>query len=260
MLEIFEDFAQQEYLPSAHQDMYMRSHPAAAQRIAQLRDLVARSPYLDAKDPPALQFRHDMVRAKLAGYLQSPQTVFNEYRANDSSLPARYARAIARNCKGKCDQAIGEVDALIKERPDNPFFWEIKGSFLRWSGKSREAIPSLRKALQLSGGNESLIQTELAQAMLATEDPALLEEAMPLLKRAILTDPTHPIAHHQLAIAFYRKGQYPQADLAAAQGYFAEGNIKQAQTFAGRALAKLPRGTPDWIRAEDITKYKAPPT
>jgi len=260
MLETFENFAQQEYVSATHQDTFVRSHPVAADRIARLRDLVTKSPYADQKDSPALQLRHDMARAKISGYLEGRPTVLNRYPASDNSLPARYARAIARNCSGKCDQSMGEVDALIKEKPDNPYFWEIKGSFYYWSGKHREAIPSLRKALQLAGGNESLIQVELAQAMMATEDASLLDEAMSLLRRAILTDPTHAPAHHQLATVFYRKGLYPQADLAAAQGHFEEGNVKQAQTFAGRALAKLQRGTPEWLRAEDITKYKAPKT
>jgi len=260
MLETFEGFAQQEYVSATHQDAFVRSHPVAADRIARLRDFVTKSPYVDQKDPPALQLRHDMARAKISGYLEGRQTVLNRYPATDNSLPARYARAIARNCSGKCDQAMGEVDALIKEKPDNPYFWEVKGSFYYWSGKQRDAIVNLRKALQLAGGNESLMQFELAQAMLATEDAALLDESMSLLRKAILTDPTHAASHHQLATAFYRKGQFPQADLSAAQGHFSEGNIKQAQTFAGRALVKLPRGSPDWIRAEDITKYKAPPT
>jgi predicted Zn-dependent protease len=258
MLETFENFAQQEYVSAAHQDAFVRSHPVAADRIARLRDLVASSPYASVKDPPALQLRHDMARAKISGYLEARQTVLNRYPASDNSQPARYARAIARNCSGKCDQSMGELDALIKERPDNPYFWEVKGSLYYWSGKHRDAIPNLRKALQLAGGNESLIQFELAQAMLASEEASLLDEAMSLLRKSILTDPTHAPAHHQLAAAFYRKSQYPQADLAAAQGHFAEGNIKQAQIFAGRALAKLPRGTPEWIRAEDIAKYKGP--
>src|SRR3990172_2415740 len=149
---------------------------------------------------------------------------------------------------------MGEVEALIKHQADNPYFWEVKGSFFYWSGKHREAIAPLRKALQLAGGNESLMQYELAQAMLATEDAAMLDEATSLLRRAILTDPSHAGSHHQLATAFYRKGQYPQADLAAAQGHFAEGNVKQAQIFATRAMVKLQRGSPEWIRAEDITK------
>jgi predicted Zn-dependent protease len=258
MLETFETFAQQEYVSAAYQDPFVRSHPIAADRIARLRELVAASPYVDVKDPPALQVRHDMARAKLSGYLERPDTVYNRYPASNSSLPARYARAIAHNCSGHCDQAMGEVDALIKQQPDNPYFWEIKGSFYYWSGKHREAIAPLRKSLQLLGGNESLVQFELAEAMLATEDASLLDEAISLLRKAILTDPSHAGSHHQLATAFYRKGLYPQADLAAAQGHFAEGNVKQAQIFAKRAMVKLPHGSPEWIRAEDITKYKDP--
>ena len=156
----------------------MRSHPVAAERIARLRELVAASPYANEKDSPALQLRHDMARAKISGYLEGQQTVFNRYPAKDTSLPARYARAIARNCSGRCDQAMGEVEALIKDKPDNAYFWEVKGNFLYWSGKHREAIAPMRKALQLAGGNESLMQFELAQAMLATEDASLLDEAM----------------------------------------------------------------------------------
>jgi predicted Zn-dependent protease len=59
-----------------------------------------------------------------------------------------------------------------------------------------------------------------------------------------------------LAQAFYKQGKFPQADLAAAQAHFVEGNVKQAKIFAKRALAKLPRGSPEWIRAEDIINYK----
>jgi predicted Zn-dependent protease len=260
MLETFETFAQQEYVSSTYQDPFVRSHPVAADRIARLRELVAASPYANAKDPPELQLRHDLARAKISGYLEGAQTVYNRYPPKDTSLPARYARAIARNCSGRCDQAMGEVDALIKERPDNPYFWEIKGNFYYWGGKHRDAIAPMRKALQLAGGNESLMQFELAQAMMATEDASQLDEAMGLLRRAVLNDPSHAASHHQLATAHYRKGQYPQADLAAAQGHFAEGNVKQAQIFANRAMVKLPRGSPEWIRAEDISKYKAPPT
>jgi predicted Zn-dependent protease len=258
MLDTFENFAQQEYVSAAHQDPFVRSHPVAADRVARLRELVAKSPYVNVKDAPELQLRHAMVRAKISGYLDSPGTVFNHYPAKDTSLPARYARAIARNCSGRCDQAIGEVDALIGELPHNPYFWEIKGSFYFWSGKHREAIPPLRKALQLAGGNEPLIQIELAQSILATEDPALLDEAMTLLKRAAALDPTYGQVHRQLGIAFYRKGMLPAADLSTAEANFADGNIKQAQIFAKRAVTKLREGSPEWLRAQDIIKYKDP--
>jgi predicted Zn-dependent protease len=257
MLETFEGFAQQEYVSASYQDPFVRSHPVATDRIARLRELVEKSPYANAKDSPELQLRHDLVRAKISGYLEGLQTVLNRYPSKDRSLPARYARAIARNCSGMCDQAIGEVDALIKEMPDNPFFWEIKGSFLFRGGKHREAISSLRKALQL-GGDEPLIKTELAQAMLGTEDRGLLDQAIGLLKSAVAKDSGNAGAYSLLGTALARKGLMPQAEFATAMGRFAAGNIKEAQIFAKRAITKLPQGSPEWLRADDIIKYKLP--
>jgi predicted Zn-dependent protease len=257
MLETFERFARDEMdISDRYQSQYMRSHPMAADRIARLRELVAKSPNLNVKDPPELQRRHDMVRAKVSGYLEPPAQVFRRYKAGDNSLPARYARAIARNCSGFCDQAMAEVDALIREKPDNPYFWETKGAFYLRSGKPHDAIPPLRKALKLAGGNESLMQVELAQAMLGTEDNAVLDEAIGLLKRAIATDPGHPTPHHLLATAYAKKGLYPQAELAAAQAHFAGGNVKEAHRFARRAITKLRPHSPEWLRADDIIKYK----
>lgn len=260
MLETFEGFAQQEYVSANYQDPFVRSHPVAADRIARLRELVAKSRHADKKDPPELQLRHDLVRAKVSGYLESPPTVFNRYPAKDTSLPARYARAIARNCSGRCDHAMGEVEALIRERPENPYFWEIKGSFYYWGGKHREAIAPLRKALQLAGGNEPLMQVQLAQALLGTEDRSVLEESIGLLKRAVAADPSHASAYELLGVALVRKGDAyrPQAEIAVAQGRFAAGNIKEAQIFAKRAVTKLAPGSPEWLRADDIIKYKQP--
>jgi predicted Zn-dependent protease len=257
MLETFEGFAQQEYVSASYQDPFVRSHPVATDRIARLRELVEKSPYANVKDPPELQLRHDLVRAKISGYLEGVQAVLNRYPSKDKSLPARYARAIARNCSGMCDQAIGEVDALIKERPDNPYFWETKGSFLYRGGKHREAIAPLRKALQL-GGDEPLVQAGLAQAMLGTEDPGLLDEAIRLLKLAVASDPRYAGAYNLLGNAYARKGLLPQAEFATALGRFEAGEIKEAQIFAKRAITKLVPNSPEWNRADDIIKYKQP--
>ena len=111
---------------------------------------MAASPYADDKDPPQLQLRHDMMRAKLDGHmLAHARCVFNRYPASNNSLPARYARAIARNCSGSCVQAMPEIDALIRDKPDNPYFWELKGELLREGRATREAIEPLRKAVGL---------------------------------------------------------------------------------------------------------------
>lgn len=257
MLETFERFAQQEYISDTHKDPFVRSHPVATDRLARLRELVQSSPHYDKRDSPQLQLRHDMMRAKLAGYLERPQVVFNRYPRSDNSLPARYARAIARFMQGgqsALPAAVAEVDALIRDVPDNPYFYELKGDFLTRSGKSREAIAPLRQALRLSKGS-ALIRVQLASALLASNNPKVVGEAADLLRKAVVED-DNPRAYRSLADAYYRLGRQAEADASIAQAYFLEGNVKQAQNFAQRAQRALRKGSPAWLRMDDIIGYK----
>jgi predicted Zn-dependent protease len=254
----FERFQQQEFISEQQMDPFVRSHPVAATRIAQLREKVAKSPYVNQKDDPQLQLRHDMMRAKLAGFIDRPQAVANAYPVSDKTLPARYARAIAANCSGKCDTAMGQIDALIAEAPQNPYFHELKGDLLYHSGKIRESIGSLRRALQLLGGEAPLVQVTLAQALLATQDVAVLDECLALLSKSTIADDENSQAFHLMATIYYKKNLQPQATLAAAQGYFTEGRYKEAKNFAKRAQVGLRQGSPGWLKAEDIITFKPP--
>ncbi|MBS0243880.1 MAG: M48 family metallopeptidase [Proteobacteria bacterium] len=256
MLDTFERFAQQEYISAsgATQDAFARSHPVAADRIAQLRERVAASPYFAEKDPPALQLRHDMMRAKLSGYLERPQIVLNRYRQSDQSLPARYARTIATFFGRGVDAALPEIDKLIKEQPNNPYFHELKADFLMRSGRAHEAIGPLRTALKLANGS-SLIAVNLAQALDGETNPASVQEVIGLVRKALISD-KNPQAYRLLASALAKQGKVAEADLAIAEAHFQEGNIKQAQIFARRSQRGLKEGTPEGLRAGDIVSYK----
>ncbi len=258
MLETFERFAQQEYISAsgATQDAFARSHPVAANRLAQLRDAVAKAPHGADKDPPALQLRHDLMRAKLSGYLDRPQVVFNRYPASNTTLPARYARTIARFFQSGLDAALPEVDALIKERPDYPYFHELKGDFLMRTGKAKEAIPHLRQALKLAG-EAPLITVRLAQALISAEEARNVDEAIALSRKSLISDP-NPQAFRILADGLGRKGLTPEAELAIAEAHFLEGDVKKAQIFAKRAQRGLKNGSPEALRAGDIVNYKIP--
>lgn len=258
MLETFERFAQQEYISAsgATQDVFARSHPVAANRLAQLRDAVAKSQFATQKDPPALQLRHDLMRAKIAGYLERPTIVFNRYPSSDNSLPARYARAIATFFQSGIERAAPQVDALIREKPDNPYFHELKGDFLMRSGRSRDAIPALRASLKLLK-DAPLISVRLAQAIISADNVAGVDEAIAIARRSLIEDP-NPQAYRILAQGYSTKNRLPQANLATAEALFLEGDIKQAQIFAKRALVGLKNGSPEWIRAGDIVNYKIP--
>jgi predicted Zn-dependent protease len=276
MLATFERFAEQEFWSSKDIDPFVRSHPVAADRINQLRERVAASAFANAQDPPELQFRHDMMRAKLGGHILTPAAVANRYPPSDTSLPARYARAIARNCSGSCTQALQEVDALIRDRPDYPYFWELKGELLVKAGYPAPAIEPLRKAVAILEGMKrarstiSLTQTKivLARALLASNDPRYLDEAIKILTVALGAD--KPLGQgedddwmgwYQLALAYQRRGDEAEALLATARKHFHSGNakdIREAQIYAKRAQAKFARGSRGWLIAEDIITYKIP--
>lgn len=257
MLETFERFAGQELISAsgATQDPFVRSHPIAVSRIAQLRDNVRKSPHFELRDPPALQLRHDMMRAKIAGYLDRPQAVLNRYPPKDTSLPARYGRAIATFFGSGIEQALPLVDALIRENPKNPYFHEVRGDFLMRSGRARDAVPSLRKALELAK-DAPLLHVRLAQALISSDDRNA-DEAIKLARRSLTNDP-NPQAYRLLANGYYKRDRLPEADLATAEALFLEGDIKQAQIFARRAQVRLKTGSPEWIRAGDIVNFKIP--
>ncbi len=257
MLETFERFAQQEYISAsgATQDAFARSHPVAANRLAQLRDSVAKAPHANTKDSPELQLRHDLMRAKLSGYLDRPQVVFNRYPSAEKGLPARYARAIARFFQSGLEAAMPEVDALIREQPKNPYFHELKADVLMRTGKAREAVPHLRQALKLINGEAPLISVRLAQALVSADDAAGVDEAIQLSRKSLIADP-NPQAYRLLANGYHKKGKVPEADLAIAEAHYAEGDIKQAQIFAKRAQRGLKAGSPEGLRAGDIVNYK----
>jgi predicted Zn-dependent protease len=51
-----------------------------------------------------------------------------------------------------------------------------------------------------------------------------------------------------------------QAELASAEAYFYEGQLKLAKQQAKRAKDGFVDGTPNWIRADDILAFQVPRT
>ncbi|MGA2567492.1 MAG: M48 family metalloprotease [Pseudolabrys sp.] len=257
MLELFKRLADEALFNSRYVDPYLQTHPMPPERVAALEVMAKGSPYFDRKDPPELQLRHDMMRAKLSGFLDRPDTVYRRYPLSDHSLPARYARAISTYRYGNGREAIMQIDGLIQTQPNNPYFYELKGQALLEGGHPAEAIAPLRHAVTLAHG-APLIDILLGQALIATENTKNAEEAVPLLRAALAHEPEAPDAYAQLAMAYGRKGDLAQADLAAAQAAFTRGDIKTARQLASRAKTRLPVGSPAWVRADDIVSVKAP--
>ena len=89
MYETFKRFTNDSLFAAHGADPYLQSHPMPAERVAALEELARSSPYWDKKDDPALQLRHDMVRAKISAFMERPDTVYRRYPM--SNEPCRRA-------------------------------------------------------------------------------------------------------------------------------------------------------------------------
>jgi predicted Zn-dependent protease len=257
MYETFKRLADQTLYQSRGVNPYMQTHPLPSERVAALEGAARQSPYWDHKDPPALQARHDLIRAKLYGFLERPEAVARRYPASDTSLPARYARAIAAYRYSDPRAAAASIDALIQAQPENPYFYELKGQAMLEGGKPAEAIAPLRHAISIAP-NPTLIQIMLAQALVATRDRSRVEEAVSILRTALTREPESPDAYSHLAMAYGLKNDLPNADLASAQAAFFRGDLKTAREIATRARARFPIGSPGWVKADDLASLKPP--
>ncbi|MAA98973.1 MAG: peptidase [Stappia sp.] len=257
MLKTFSRFADQTLFSAQYTDPYAQSHPMPRERLSALETIARKSPYWDRPDSPALQARHDLVRAKLIAFTRHPNETARAYPRSDRSLPAEYARAVvAMRTKGR-REAVSAIDDLIRRQPDNPYFYELKGQALLESGSPRQAVAPFRKALALRP-REGQFHVWLGFALVASNDKALLGEAEKVLKTGVHLDPNSHIGYSQLAIALGRQGRTAEADLATARGLMAKGDFKAAKRYASRAKKTLKRGTPAWLQADDIVTYTPP--
>jgi predicted Zn-dependent protease len=255
MYETFKRFEDQGLFSSRYVNPYMQTHPMPADRVAALEELVKTSAYWDRKDSLELQARHDLMRAKLFGFLDRPDAVARRYPLSNTSLPARYARAISAYRFSGLNVALPQIDALIQAQPNNPYFLELKGQALLEGGHAAEAIAPLRHAIALAP-NPTLIQILLGQALVATNDVHNADEAVHTLRVALAKEPEASEGYSALGVAYYRKGDIAQADLASAQAAFTRGDMKTARELAARAKLQFAIGSPGWVQADDIVSAK----
>lgn len=233
---------------------YAGTHPFSGDRIQALTERMQKSAAWDKPTDPELQRQFLLLKAKLYGFSYEPNRTLQTYPEADTSDPARYARAYAWHKLAFTDKAAAEVEALLQDEPNNPYFMELKGQVLLESGRVKEAIPPLRTAYSLLP-RQPLIGSLLGHALLATDDNAYTDEARTILKEAVAADGENPFAWYQLGIAYYRGGDEARAKLASAEHYGLIGAPELALRNAVEAARSLPRGSPDWLRSQDIIVF-----
>lgn len=263
MLEFFQKLAGQELLPSNRQDEFVRTHPLTQDRIDNVAYHLEHSPLKDAKLDNKFYVMHERMKAKLLGYLQ-PETALLRYTDNDLRLNARYARAIALYRTNQMDHALTLTDSLISNEPKNPFFYELKAQILFENGHVLESTTYYEKANTLLP-TSALLHQSYAHALIESHDPSQLDLAIQQLLLSNQLEERVPFTWHLLASAWGRKAELTKdihyeglVSYALAEEAVANGNDKLAGQLAERAMKALEKGTPYWLRAQDIKLTTTP--
>lgn len=257
LIEFFDNFRYQEVLSEARRFPYFRSHPLASDRIRSLRERAAETGLLDVPASPEDIAKLEIMHAKLIGFLEPPARVYQRYPLTDLSQPARYARSISAMQSADLTTAIREIDSLIEESPENPYYHELKGQILFEAGKADESVAPLKTATELLP-NQPLILISYARSLIARDAEGDVKAGEMALRDALIVEPDNAFAWAQLAIAFEKQGQRPLAQLATAESAYNVGDFPRAYSFASRAAQDLQPGSHDAHRANDIRNATDP--
>ena len=250
-IDALELFRGQEILSENRRDPYATTHPLSSQRISFLRDAVARNRANTKPTSPQITYWHGRMVAKFEGFLRNPKTILRRAKNTNDPELSTYLKAIAYHRSSKSKDAHAHIDALLKARPDDPFYNELKGQFYLEAGQVSAAIPFYKKALSLRP-KDTLLQSGLARALLASDTPPATKQALGILEKAARQDRLNPRILQDLAMANARLGRAGHASIATAERFALSGRIKDAKLHAERAMKALPEGSPTWRRARDI--------
>ncbi|RED51994.1 M48 family metalloprotease [Aestuariispira insulae] len=258
MLEFFGKLQKNEALYSASQNPYTRSHPLTADRIAFVDHHVQISRFSENKLDPLYNELHQRMKAKLIGYFMA-DSVDRYYDPSDTGFYAQYARVFSLMQRHKTEEAIQIVDGLINKLPDDPYFQEVKGDILFRAGRIEESIPFFERAVQILEWADQ-IRVSAARAHIEASNRSVsdsetekhLKAAITHLDAAQRYAPTSAFSWQLKGTAYYRLGNQPKAKLAEAEYAILTRNHEKAKFKAREAMELLPKGSPDWLRAQDI--------
>ncbi|MGD1047951.1 MAG: tetratricopeptide repeat protein, partial [Candidatus Krumholzibacteriaceae bacterium] len=109
--------------------------------------------------------------------------------------------------RGSTTEAIDDLNKGLKTMPDDPGAHFTLGQLLSKTGEADKAIDQYREVLRLKPDDTD---TEVNLGMILIQRKQL-DEGMEHFARALRIDSNCGIAHNDLALAFYLKGQYAEA-------------------------------------------------
>jgi predicted Zn-dependent protease len=250
LLELLQQLRVRETVYRNKIDPYALTHPLSKERVAHIRSSLLQSDVKEGGVPSEFLPWHTRMRAKLQGFLQKPQTTLEQYPASDQSLAARYARAVAYHRLSELENSLKEIDALLAESPQDPYFLELKGQVLSESSRHAKALQYYAQAAEILP-DAALIRAAYGRELMAQQSPQY-QAALTELKQASMLEPRNSMVWKLLADCYQALGQHGQASLSHAEAALYGGELDSAIDYARTALSKLDENAPARLRAKDL--------
>ena len=196
------------------------------------------------------------MRAKLYGFMDRPHEVLRRYPLSDTSMPARYARAISTYRFGDLRDAIAQIDGLIHVDAEQSLFLRAqrpgaaRSRTPRRKPSRRCSAPSslrpIRRSFRSCSARRLLPPT--TSKLVGRGDPAVARRADQRTR-----NPSTPIRSSPWPMG--ARTTSPMLTLPRREAAFARGDNKTARELAERAKQRFPIGSPGWVRADDIVAF-----
>lgn len=222
---------QKNSLSGIEESDYFRTHPMTTERISHFNEAAKNNNFSAAS---SLDTNLAMIKAKLAAFMLDTAKVQRLYPKNKNDMPARYAHAILDFRAGKVTDSLRQINNMLQERPNNPYFYDLKGQFLFESGQVSASIEAYKQALKLLP-DSALLKISLAHAVLENSpDKSQAHYAADLLQQSIIDMPS-AMGWQLLARAYNLQSEDALSYYAAAEFNYAIGNLEGAQKQVKRA-------------------------
>jgi len=132
-----------------------------------------------------------------------------EAAIDPDSAPAK--AQIAQHDKQNIEGMVGQLQARLAQDPSDGEGWFMLARTYQALNKYPEAVQAFKKALPLGGSNSADVLASYADAIAMASNRTLTDEAVRVLKQAIVIDPKHVKSLWLVGTAEYQKKNYKDA-------------------------------------------------
>jgi predicted Zn-dependent protease len=250
MVDTLDMFVGQENLIVGRQDPYVRSHPLTRDRMRSVETMAMA--HDDLPSDPGMVYWHARVVGKLSAFQRAPSWTLGRVKDSHSEDIKHMRSAIAHGRAGQLNLAIQAIDRAIAQRPNDPFYQDLKAELYMRNRAFSQSARAYKKAHDMRP-KDAIILAGYGRALLADGQ---FSQALDILERARVRDFRNSALLRDLGVAYSKLGKNAMASLVTAERYALQGRIKDAKVHANRAAAGLPVGTPSWQRAQDVVDIR----